>query len=310
MKTILLALSILTAFLGRGRSGGEPILRADPYIFYENGTYYLYGTYSENGIAVMVSKDLKTWETPGGSDEWLALDKKDCYGEKWFWAPEVYKVGGRYVMFHSAEEHVCMAVADSPLGPFKGDGKPIVEEQGIDNYLFIDDDGTPYMFWVRFDNGNVIWMAQLTEDLRHPVPGTERFVLRPELPWETHITEGPFCIKHKGTYYLTYSGDDYRSQDYAIGYATAESLDGEWTKFDGNPIFCKPDGLVGTGHHSFFKDSRGRNRIVFHSHFSDTEVGPRRTLISRFKFKKAKAGAQDRLVISPDWQPLVTAEGH
>lgn len=313
MKRIFHAILVLAAAVGctarqASTAADEPVLRADPYIYYEDGTYYLYGTYSADGIAMMVSKDLKTWSTPGEGEEWLALDKKDCYGEKMFWAPEVYKVGDKYVMFHSAEEHVCMAVGDSPLGPFKGDGKPMIDEQGIDNSLFIDDDGTPYMFWVRFDNGNVIWMTQLTPDLKHPVPGTERFVLRPELPWETHITEGPFCVKHNGIYYLTYSGDDFRSQDYAIGYATATSLDGEWTKFEGNPIFRRPEGLVGTGHHSFFKDSKGNGRIVFHSHLNDTTVTPRRTLISSYDFKKSDSGI-DELVISPNWQPLSIAKG-
>lgn len=286
----------------------DPVLRADPYIFHEDGTYYLYGTYSADGIAMMVSKDLKTWETPGDGAEWLALDKKDSFGEKWFWAPEVYRVGQKYVMFYSAEEHICMAESDSPLGPFKGDGSPIVDEPGIDCSMFIDDDGTPYIFWVRFDNGNVIWMARLTDDLKHIIPGSENFVLRPELPWETHITEGPFCIKHEGTYYLTYSGDDFRSKDYAIGYATATSPQGPWTKFEGNPILRRPAGLVGTGHHSFFKNASGGDRIVFHSHFSDTMVAPRRTLVSSYSFEDAGDGA-DRLVISPDWFPLVCADG-
>ncbi len=38
---------------------------ADPFILVENGTYYAYGTHSEDGIEVYTSKDLKTWQLHG-----------------------------------------------------------------------------------------------------------------------------------------------------------------------------------------------------------------------------------------------------
>jgi beta-xylosidase len=62
------------------------------------------------------------------------------YGEKWFWAPEVYYADGRFLMYFSAEERICVATSDSPLGPFKQEvQKPIIEgEKSIDNTLFID----------------------------------------------------------------------------------------------------------------------------------------------------------------------------
>ena len=34
---------------------------ADPFILCENGVYYAYGTCSADGIAVLVSDDLKHW---------------------------------------------------------------------------------------------------------------------------------------------------------------------------------------------------------------------------------------------------------
>ena len=61
---------------------------ADPYIFVENDTYYIYGTGSDQGIPVYTSKDLKTWKAQG-----IALTKKDTNIPKWFWAPEIYKIG-------------------------------------------------------------------------------------------------------------------------------------------------------------------------------------------------------------------------
>ena len=63
-------------------------------------------------------------------------------------APEVYYVNNKFYMYYSAEEHICVAVSDSPLGPFRqAVQKPMLEdEKAIDNSLFLDDDGKAYLF--------------------------------------------------------------------------------------------------------------------------------------------------------------------
>lgn len=273
---------------------------ADPFILEENGTYYMYGTGSDKGIPVMVSKDLKTWKRPEGSG--IALHKKDSYGEKWFWAPEVYKVGDRYMMYYSAQEHICAAFADSPVGPFvQEEKKPILEDNGIDNSLYIDKDGKAYIFWVRFNHGNEIWMAQLDKSLAKIVPGTETFCIKMSQDWEKiwpAVNEGPFILKHKGVYYLTYSANSYECPEYGIGYATSKSVNGPWVKYEGNPILCKTGGLEGVGHHAFFKDADGKLKIVFHSHKRPGKIHPRKAHISDVTFKKAGKKQPDILTIS------------
>ena len=48
----------------------EQINIRDPFVLFENGTYYLYGTRAENfgcytkGFDVYVSKDLENWSAP------------------------------------------------------------------------------------------------------------------------------------------------------------------------------------------------------------------------------------------------------
>ena len=142
--TILATVASLLAIAGTD-AAGKPDPRvplADPFILCENGVYYAYGTYRSNeGIGLATSTDLVHWKMGEGEDG-LALRKDDSFGARHFWAPEVYRVGGRYVMYYSAETHVCAATADSPLGPFRqAEKKPILERGGIDNSLFIDDDG-------------------------------------------------------------------------------------------------------------------------------------------------------------------------
>ena len=277
---------------GRNDHKSSIIPFADPFILYEDGLYYLYGTGSDNGIPVVVSKDMKTWEWPEGNKKHLALHKKDSYGKKWFWAPEVYRVGDRYIMYYSAEEHICMAESDSPLGPFRQTvKKPMREQNGIDNHLFINQDGTPYLYWVNFNDGNEVCVAKLEQDLATIIPGTEKFCIRMSQDWEKvwpSVNEGPFVIFHEGKYYMTYSANSYECPEYGVGVAVADNPEGPWVKYDSNPVLQSVKGLEGVGHHALFKDAKGRDRIVFHSHNAPGKVQPRIIHIGYFGFKNER----------------------
>lgn len=137
---------------------------ADPFVLYHEGKYYAYGT-RVNGFEVYISDDLKHWKR----NETKALSPENSWGARWYWAPEVYYVKSKnlFYMFYSVDEHICAAISTSPEGPFvQREKKPIVaDEKGIDTSLFIDDDGTPYLYYVRFTDGNVIWVAEMNDDL-------------------------------------------------------------------------------------------------------------------------------------------------
>ena len=260
---------------------------ADPYILNYDGTYYAYGTHG-NGFEVYISDDLKHWK----QGEKLALSPKDSWGTRWYWAPEVYyvKSKNKFYMFYSVDEHICVATSDSPEGPFVQDKKePIWDEKSIDTSLFIDDDGTPYLYFVRFTGGNVIWVAEMKADLKSIKKKTLKQCISAEDGWETirdKVAEGPSILKRNGTYYLIYSANHYQSQDYAVGYATATSPLGPWKKYTGNPILRRDQkvasGLFGTGHGAPFVCNDGSYKYIFHAHASETSVGPRTSYISNF----------------------------
>lgn len=290
----------------------RPVPLADPFILLHEGTYYAYGTHSDNGIEVYTSDDLLTWTLRG-----LALDKRDAWGDHWFWAPEVYALNGRFYMYYSAEEHISVAVADHPAGPFRQTEKApmLTGEKSIDHSLFIDDDGTPYLFFVRFNDGNNVWMAELEKDFVTLKKETFRPVIHVSQPWEEvwpRVNEGPFVLKHKGLYYLTYSANSYESPLYGIGCATASSLKGKWTKYPENPLLQRPEGLWGTGHHALFTDKQGDLRIVFHAHRDSSHIHPRMMHIGRIEFENV--GGVDRLripsvYITPRLAEKAPAEG-
>ena len=251
---------------------------ADPYVLLDGDTYYAYGTHSNNGIEYYTSTDLKNW-TYGG----LALSMHNTNQTRWFWAPEVYRIGDKYFMYYSANERLYVAFASSPKGPFVQHGtfmmgNTLGSSYCIDSSVFFDDNGKAWMFFVRNNDGNCIWQVQLEDDYVTPIPSTLKKCLNVTEAWENiwpRVVEGPNVVKLGGTYYLTYSANSYESQDYAVGYATATSLQGPWRKYSGNPILRRYDGLVGTGHHSIFRDKEGKLRIVFHAHQSTTAIHPR-----------------------------------
>lgn len=263
----------------------------DPFIMLHEGKYYAYGTNAADGISVYVSDDLHTWKVPAEAKNGLALHKDDVWSDHWFWAPEVYFENGKFYMYYSANEHICVAIADSPTGPFKqAVKKPMIEdEKCIDNSLFIDDNGIAYLSFVRFTDGNNIWIAEMEDDLVTIKKETMKPCLHVSQPWEEvwpRVNEGSFIVKHNGVYYMSYSANSYESPFYGVGFATADKVMGPWKKYEHNPILQKPGKLVGVGHSAMFWDKEDQLYIVFHAHNSSNQIHPRTMHIAKVLFEE------------------------
>ena len=204
-------------------------------------------------------------------------------------------------MYYTAEEQICVAVADSPLGPFRQEGEQpmLTGEKSIDNTLFIDEDGKAYLFFDRFNDGLNIWGAELNEDLQSLRKETMYPCIHVSQEWEEvwpRVNEGAFVIRHKGIYYMTYSANSYESPYYGIGCATAENIKGPWVKYADNPLLQQTAGMVGIGHSALFTDKEGKLRIVCHAHWSAEEIHPRTMHIGYVRFVSQKEGP-DKMVI-------------
>jgi beta-xylosidase len=190
-----------------------------------------------------------------------------------------------YVGLSTKTRANCVAVATSttPGGPYLDRGplsdgtldashRPLGcgDEDGygmIDPSLFVDPgDGRSYLY--------------VSEDFGCPPPSTSctaaNGVLRPTISvipltsdylrasgprtplfsgdggtWESAdvpvpTVEGPSALLHDGTYYLLYSGGNWRSA-YAMGYATAASPTGPFTKASINPILSRTATVLSPG---------------------------------------------------------------
>ncbi len=281
----------------------------DPYILKDHNIYYMYATSSQEGFKVWQSSNLIDWTEKG-----LALDKNNV-GNQWgtgnFWAPEVKCYKHKYYMTYSAispngKMKIRVARSNSPLGPFINWSEPFFQS---DEFSYIDSDilidaGKVYLFYVKDCSTNIlngkhisqIYAVQLNADLKGII-GHPQMILTPDQTWEGlnqdwQWNEGPFVIKHNDLYYLLYSANVYTSHDYSVGYATATSPLGDWTKSTDNPILKKDLALKvsGPGHCCITTSLDGKEFfIVYHTHtFFDNPSGNRNFCIDRLIFKQNK----------------------
>jgi beta-xylosidase len=271
----------------------EQLYQADPTIFYDEGIYYLYGTSSDKGFMVYQSKDLKSWSGPVGKKNGFALAKGDAFGDKGFWAPQVFKYKNTYFMAYTANEQIAIAQSNHPLGPFTQQQLRPISGTGkqIDPFVFFDTDGKPYLYHVKLQEGNRIFVSEMKMDLQDVLPGKAQECISGTAKWENTehtswpVTEGPTVFKKGRFYYLLYSANDFRNKDYAVGYATSLTPRGPWSKYKGSPIISRSNlKYNGTGHGDLFKDKSGNYGYVMHTHYSDTQVSPRKTGIVAIRF--------------------------
>ena len=117
------------------------------------------------------------------------------------------------------------------------------------------------------------------------------------------VTEGPYMLKQNGIYYLTYSGSDYQSHDYAVGYAISQSPLGSYQKYTLNPIMIGNSAISGTAHHCIIPlPDRKEMLIVYHCHDSLYQIHERDICIDLIRFAPTKEGV-DRLEV---YGPTVT----
>ncbi|HIW31528.1 MAG TPA: family 43 glycosylhydrolase [Candidatus Paenibacillus intestinavium] len=288
---------------------------ADPHVMFYEGMYYLYGTHTAdypnmpNGIKVYTSTDLVNWTEHG-----YALEKANSWGSDRFWAPEVIERDGIFYMYYAVQERLAVATSNSPLGPFVQEVKePMhLNTPEIDAHIFTDDDGKTYIYFVRFNNNNHLLVAELNDDMKTMKEETIQFVFAPTQEWEksqkqpvASINEGPFVIKHNDIYYMTYSGNHFQSPDYGVGYATAPTPTGPWTKYEFNPIMKSNELVPGAGHHSLIQSPDGTELfMVYHTHYGDGQTEPRKLAIDRVKFVPQENGPD----VMEVWGPTITPQ--
>jgi beta-xylosidase len=246
----------------------------NPFILVANERYYLYS--SETGIyspevALRVSTDLVHWSS---SKEVLPV--LPAWASPGFtWAPDVRRVGGRYVMYFTARvkssvpatQCIGTATASSPVGPFRPLSHLLVcqlDHRGsIDPRTFVDTNGSLWLHWKSDDNADVngtsrtaIYAQRLSRDgLR--LLGRPAVIFSADQLWEGRIVEAPQMMRVNGHYWVFYSGNWFNEPYYAIGVAECRGPAGPCSK-PSRPFVASNAQGQGPGESSLFTDRNGQ----------------------------------------------------
>jgi xylan 1,4-beta-xylosidase len=218
---------------------------ADPTVIYHEGKWYLYPSC---GMA-WVSEDFVTWQHR----------KMNVYDLGY--APTVVAHRGAFLMTASG---TAIYRAATPLGPWEEvgpalgtDGKPLPHFG--DPMLFSDDDGRLYLYWGCGAPGIFGVEMDVTKVNQALTPTKLLFAYNPEHVWErvgefnedpsTSWCEGPWMIKERGRYFLTYAGPGTQWRTYGMGTYISDAPLGTFAYQKRNPILLDTEGLVrGPGH--------------------------------------------------------------
>ncbi len=227
----------------------------DPAVIFHEGKYYLYPTGDNHSYYVYISTDLVHWKK-GPMVFWST--------ESGVWAPDVLfnPPDKKFYLYYTINRRVGVAVADRPEGVFADLGALV--KDAIDANMFLDDDGRYYLYYAGYPASRIY-----VQPMENPVrkKGKPFEIIRSEERWEMKqrkITEAPWMLKHDGVYYLLYSGGGPDTEDYAIGYASSKSPTGPFSKYPGNPIVKKGDGVFGPGPCAVIRTPDGKLWMVYH----------------------------------------------
>lgn len=259
--------------------GYEYIPDGEPRVFGDR--VYVYGSHDRANSDFFCDHKLKVWSASVENlNEWT------CHGDifhtaadedhpcdtpwadgQWLYAPDVVEKDGKYYLYaYIFNAKGCVAVSDTPEGPFqllstysyKEDPANKDKYDGglfVDPGVLVDDDGRVYVY-CGFQHS---WMAELNPDNMYEV--MEGSVVEDIIP-----KEEPFCFfeacsprKINGVYYLIYSPTNPGSK---LVYATSDKPTGPFT-FRGTIVDNGKDYPGGNDHGSVM-NIKGQWYIFYH----------------------------------------------
>ena len=275
---------------------GNTLYAGDPAAYVEDDTVYLYaGHDTSTGDSYVMpewvcytSKDMENWEYKGS-----VMSAKDISwrsNDTSAWASQVIKHNGKYYLYFctwdktsSGKQSIGVAVSDSPTGPFKDIGTPLVKgtltEPQSSNWNDIDPtvwietvDGVEHRY-LAWGNG-IFYVCELNDDMisvkdldNDGSITMDKDVLQQEftgLQDGLGFTEAPWIYRQQdvdgnytGKYYL-FGAFGWREQ---MGYATSDSMYGPWTW---GGIIMEPTATSNTNHPSVI-DFKGKTYFIYHN---------------------------------------------
>jgi xylan 1,4-beta-xylosidase len=267
----------------------------DPSIVRVGDNYWATSTTSQWApvFPLLHSRDLVNWTVEGA-----VFTEPPGWSSGSYWAPEIAENRGKFFVYYTARRKngpLCVAVATAPRprGPWTDHGPLVCQEAGsIDAAPITGEDGRRYLVWKEDGNSRKLptplWAQPLSDD-GTALTGERREILRNEAPWEGHLVEGPFILRHGAWFYLFYSagGCCGRTCDYRLGAARSRSIGGPWERNPANPILSGNEQWKCPGHGSLVTLRDGRTFLLYHAyHPRDFEYAGRQALLDEVTWQQ------------------------
>ena len=242
----------------------------DPAVLRVGTTWYAYGTDGDLGnVQVVKSSDLVTWTNARSGG---ALPAVPTWGQNDdVWAPGILDTGSGYVLYSAVVNKStgkrCLAAATSatPEGPFTAvqsfqlcnDGEggvidPDVFTSGGNRFLLWKTEGVPGQV------APAIWSQPLAAN-GQSVSGTASRIFSSQYPWEGTLVENPTMVSTGGRLFLFYSGNEWESAAYGVGWAVCPSVQGPCVAPPDKPLLrTESTSLQGPGGGTVFQDEGGQ----------------------------------------------------
>ena len=210
---------------------GNPIIPGhgvcDPHIRIFNDKAYLYASHDKAPDAdrwimedwwIWSSSDLVNWKhecTLRPEQTYIGPGFSSC------WATDAVEKNGKYYWYFSeGNKRTGVVVADSPIGPWHDPldqplvGDEVVPVGAYDPGVFIDDEGSPYIVFGRWD----FYIARLNDDMISLAEIPRKLIIHnPDGPHGPgKLDDKPYLHERNGIYYLSW-GCFYAMSDHVYG---------------------------------------------------------------------------------------------
>ncbi len=267
---------------------------ADPSVIRgADGVWYAFGTSdplkagetTPHLIPILRSTDLFHWAYAGD-----AFTARPAWAEPGagLWAPDIRRVGDRYVLYYTVtdttlnagdDSAIGVATAPTPLGPWTDSGRPVVAPRPapgggflwtFDPALLSDANGRLWLYYGSYFGG--IFTAPLAADGLTVTGAATQVAI-------DNRYEGAYVVRRDGWYYLFGSAANCcagPTTGYSVFAGRSRTPTGPFVDRDGVSLLdsraggtpvIQPDGdrWVGTGHNAVVTDGRGQDWLVYHA---------------------------------------------
>ncbi|MBD3351117.1 MAG: family 43 glycosylhydrolase [Candidatus Lokiarchaeota archaeon] len=250
--------------------GLDEIQIRDPNIFVYGDKYYLTGTTHEYGFLGYSSDDLINWQSHGLIYQ---RNTSNYWASYHFWAPEIAIRNDKFYMFFTAKNDTThratgVAVADSPMGPYKDiceDPLTPQEYDCLDGHLYDAENGSEYLIYVNewiqdgVEGIGEMWIQEINSDYTKLLGEPTKLFQGYDAEWSNAVIDGPSMLKYNGIYYLFWTsfGPD---EGYNVGYAYSDNLHKNYQQ--------SSDPFIGyeSGHTTWFRDKDTNELLITFHH--------------------------------------------